>query len=68
MTESAQDSALHNGAFTSPSLSHSTAFTPSKASGVCRTASQTDAKAMGQLVDDDAGFKIAIAVWVCSVP
>lgn len=61
-------SALHNGAFTSPSLSHSTAFTPSKASRVRRAASQTDAKTVGQLVNDDTGFKIAIAVRVCSAP
>ncbi len=65
---STQVSALHNGAFTSPSLAHPTTFTPSKASGICRATSQTDAKAMGQLVNDDASFKIAVAVWVCSVP
>jgi hypothetical protein len=65
---SAQVCAAERLTLTSPSLSHTTTFTPSKASRVCRAASQTDAETVSQLVNDDAGFKIAVTVWDCSVP
>jgi hypothetical protein len=54
--------------FTSPALAHSTAFTPSKTSGVRGATSQADAETMRQLVNDDASLQIAIAVRVRRLP
>ena len=68
VTMSVQVPTSDKGTLTSPTLTHSAAFAPPKTPRVCGTASQADAKTMGQLVNNDAGLKIAVAVRVRGVP
>jgi hypothetical protein len=65
---SAQVSTSYEGILTSPTLAHSAAFAPSKTPRIRGTASQADAETMRQLMDDNTGLEIAIAVRVRGVP
>jgi hypothetical protein len=67
-TKSARVSFLYTVLFTSPTLTHSAAFTPSETSGVRGATSQANAETMRQLVDNDASLEIAIAVRVRRLP
>ena len=63
-----RSSILDKGILTSPTLTHSPAFAPSKTPRVCGTTSQADAETMGQLVNNDTALEIPIAVRVRGVP
>jgi hypothetical protein len=66
--ESARVSSPYKSVFTSPTLAHSAAFTPSKTSRIRGTASQADAETMRQFVNNDPGLQIAIPVRVRRLP
>ena len=68
VTKSARVSFLYTVLFTSPTLTHSAAFTPSETSGVQGAASQANAKTMRQLVNNDASLEIAVTVRVRRLP
>ena len=53
---------------TTPSLAHSTALAPTKASRVGWSAGQARAHTMRKLVDDDASFEVAVPVGLSGVP
>ena len=66
--ESVSVSSSYKLVFTSPTLSHSAAFTPSKTSRIRGTASQPDAETMRQFVNNDPGLQIPIPVRVRRLP
>ena len=51
-----------------PALTHTTALAPAETARVSRSTSETRAQAMAQLMDNDTGLEITVAVGVGGVP